>query len=276
MENPADKRPNRSIDDLLKVMAALRDPKSGCPWDLEQSFETIAPYTLEEAYEVADAIERGNMADLKEELGDLLLQVVFHSQMAKEDGQFDFSDVVASICDKMIRRHPHVFATEDAETSQHVARNWESIKETEKAAKRDANEPAHILDDVPVNLPALTQAVKLQKKAARVGFDWPKVENVLEKLREETDELLVEIRNETMDQQAAFEEFGDLLFVYANFARHLQIDPEAALRSANMKFRRRFRRIEEILHAQSSSTDEATLEDMDALWTKAKFEEKSA
>jgi len=276
MERTDDKQSLGSIDDLLKIMAALRDPTSGCPWDLEQSFASIAPYTLEEAYEVADAIERGNMGDLKEELGDLLLQVVFHSQMAQEDGQFDFGDVVSGICDKMIRRHPHVFDASDADTPEHVVRNWEAIKEAEKAAKRDKTEPAHILDDVPVNLPALTQAVKLQKKAARVGFDWPKVEDVLEKLREETDELLAEIRNETVDQQAAFEEYGDLLFVYANFARHLKIDPEASLRSANMKFRRRFRRIEEILHARSSSTDEATLEDMDALWAQAKFEEKSA
>lgn len=277
MDQSSDRKPkDTSIQDLLEIMSALRDPKTGCPWDLEQSFATIAPYTLEEAYEVADAIERGDMDDLREELGDLLLQVVFHAQMAKEDGLFDFGDVVQSICDKMIRRHPHVFAAGDAESSQHVARNWESIKEAEKAAKLDATEAAHILDDVPVNLPALTQAVKLQKKAARVGFDWPKVENVLEKLREETDELLAEIRNETFDEQAAFEELGDLLFVYANFARHLKIDPEASLRSANMKFRRRFRRIEEILHAQSSSPDEASLEDMDALWTQAKFEEKSA
>ena len=276
MDKPSSQKDSVSIQDLLDIMSALRDPKTGCPWDLEQSFSTIAPYTLEEAYEVADAIERGNMTDLKEELGDLLLQVVFHAQMAKEDGLFDFGDVVQSICDKMIRRHPHVFAAGDAETPQHVSRNWEAIKESEKALKHDPSGPAHILDEVPVNLPALIQAVKLQKKAARVGFDWPKVENVLEKLREETDELLAEIRQDDADQQAIFEELGDLLFVYANFARHLKIDPEAALRSANMKFRRRFRRIEEILHAQSSSTDEATLEDMDALWTRAKFEEKSA
>ena len=266
---------NDPIDDLLRIMAKLRDPDTGCPWDLEQNFRSIAPYTLEEAYEVADAIERGDSDDLRDELGDLLLQVVFHAQMAKEEGLFDFDDVVQGICDKMIRRHPHVFATGDGDTPEHVARNWEAIKESEKAAKGASDGPSHILDDVPVNLPALIQAVKLQKKAARVGFDWPQVENVLEKLREETDELLAEIKKDSMDSQAAFEEFGDLLFVYTNFARHLKIDPEAALRSTNMKFRRRFRRIEEILYANASSTAEASLDDMDALWTQAKFEEKT-
>ena len=275
MEDTSTPSHDRSIEDLLIIMSKLRDPETGCPWDLEQTYRTIAPYTLEEAYEVADAIERNHLDGLREELGDLLLQVVFHAQMAKEDGLFDFGDVVKGICDKMIRRHPHVFGEISADTAQHVARNWEAIKEAEKADRGPSDGPRHILDDVPVNLPALTQAVKLQKKAARVGFDWPKVEDVLEKLREETDELLAEIRKDTVDEQAAFEEFGDLLFVYANFARHLKINPEAALRSANMKFRRRFRRIEEILHEKSSSTDEATLDDMDALWNQAKFEEKS-
>ena len=260
----------KTIDDLLAIMAALRDPETGCPWDVEQSFRTIAPYTIEEAYEVADAIEREDMEDLKFELGDLLLQVVFHAQMAKEDGHFDFNDVVSAVSDKMVRRHPHVFGDKERGNSDEVRETWESIKEAERGQK----DSAHILDHVPANLPGLMQAVKLQKKAARVGFDWPLMQNVIDKIHEEWGELTAELERPRRDPQAIFEEFGDLLFVYANLARHLKIDPEVALRTANQKFRRRFKRVEELLQGQDKVPAQSTLEEMDQLWDKAKMEER--
>lgn len=260
------------IDALLAIMAKLRSPEGGCPWDLEQNFATIAPYTIEEAYEVADAIEQGDMGELRDELGDLLFQVVFHAQMASEAGSFTFEDVVRAICEKMIRRHPHVFGDETARSAGAVKGRWEEIKAEEKAAR---GKPAResVLDDVPLALPALTRAVKLQARAARVGFDWPSTAEVLDKLNEEMLELSEEL-TKGGDRDRIEDEFGDLLFVYANLARHLKIDPEAALRRTNAKFRRRFGRIEEKLAAKGISPEQSTLEEMDALWNEAKREER--
>lgn len=262
----------RAIDRLLAIMARLRDPDGGCPWDLEQDFASIAPYTIEEAYEVADAIERGDMDELKDELGDLLLQVVFHAQMATEQGAFGFEDVAAAISDKMVRRHPHVFGDETQREAGAVKGRWEEIKAEERAAKGAA---ASILDDVPLALPALSRAVKLQNRAARVGFDWPKTRMVIEKLNEEMLELSEEIAKGG-DADRLEDEMGDLLFVYANLARHMKIDPEAALRRANAKFRRRFGRIEEKLAALGKRPEDSTLEEMDALWDAAKREERKS
>lgn len=259
------------IDALLEIMARLRDPDGGCPWDLEQTYATIAPYTIEEAYEVADAIEQGDMEGLKDELGDILLQVVFHAQMAKEDGTFEFADVVRAICEKMIRRHPHVFGDEEQRNAGSVKGRWEEIKAEEKAAKGTV--AGSILDDVPHALPALSRAVKLQNRAARVGFDWPDTSQVIDKLNEEMLELSAEVAKGG-DADRLEDEMGDLLFVYANLARHLKVDPEAALRRANAKFRRRFGRIEEKLAAEGRKPEQSTLEEMDALWNEAKREER--
>ncbi|GMV63570.1 MAG: nucleoside triphosphate pyrophosphohydrolase [Parvibaculum sp.] len=259
------------IETLLEIMARLRDPDGGCPWDLEQDFASIAPYTIEEAYEVADAIERGDMDDLKDELGDLLLQVVFHAQMAKEEGRFGFPDVVRAICEKMIRRHPHVFGDEEQRSAGAVKGRWEEIKAEEKAEKGKA--PTSILDDVPLALPALARAIKLQNRAARVGFDWPDTSLVIDKLNEEMLELSAEVAKGG-DADRLEDEMGDLLFVYANLARHMKVDPEAALRRANAKFRRRFGRIEEKLAADGRRPEDSTLEEMDALWNEAKAEER--
>jgi MazG family protein len=230
------------------------------------------PYTIEEAYEVADAVERGDMDDLKDELGDLLLQVVFHAQMAKEAGAFEFEDVVRAICQKMIRRHPHVFGDEDARSAGTVAGRWEEIKADERAAKGKPAS-ASLLDDVPHALPALTRALKLQKRAAQVGFDWPSTVEVLDKLNEEMLELSREVAKGG-DYDRLEDELGDMLFVYANLARHLKVDPEAALRHANAKFRRRFGRIEEKLAAQGRTPEQSSLEEMDAMWNEAKREER--
>lgn len=260
------------IEALLRIMARLRDPDGGCPWDLEQNFSTIAPYTIEEAFEVADAIERGDMADLREELGDLLLQVVFHAQMASEAGLFGFPDVVRAICEKMIRRHPHVFGDEEARSAGMVKGRWDEIKAEERAAKGNASQIS-ILDDVPLALPALARAVKLQARAARVGFDWPSTAEVIDKLNEEMLELSEELAKGG-EHDRIEDELGDLLFVYANLARHLKVDPEAALRRANAKFRRRFSRIEEKLAARGSTPEQSTLEEMDVLWNEAKREER--
>jgi ATP diphosphatase len=252
--------PEGGMPRLLAIMARLRDPVSGCPWDIEQDFASIAPYTIEEAYEVADAIERGAMDDLRGELGDLLFQAVYHAQMADEAGHFDFADVVRAISDKMVRRHPHVFGTESRDKSaDQQTRDWEKLKAAERGT-------ASALDGVAAGLPALTRAVKLQNRAARVGFDWPDVGGVLDKIVEETAEL-VEVRD---DAARAFEEYGDLMFVMANLARHLKIDPEAALRAANAKFTRRFHAIEAALAAEGRSPAESTLAEMDALWDAAK------
>jgi MazG family protein len=263
------------IDDLRRVMARLRDPETGCPWDIEQSFATIAPYTIEEAYEVADAIARGDIDHLKDELGDLLLQVVYHARMAEELGRFDFADVVDGICRKMIRRHPHVFEDASLRAGFQTSGVWERIKAEEKTA-REAGEAGSLVDDVAVALPALTRAVKLQAKAARVGFDWPSLDPVLVKAEEELAELKAaraDADSGTAPTAKVVEEFGDLLFVMANIARHLKIDPEAALRDANVKFMRRFGTIEAALRAEGRSPQDATLEEMDQLWDEAKAEE---
>ncbi len=313
---------------LIEIMAALRTPGTGCPWDLEQTFATIAPYTVEEAYEVADAIERGDLADLKDELGDLLLQVVYHSRMAEEQGAFAFDDVADAISRKMIRRHPHVFGTPEERAAGAAPGFWERLKAEEKAEKKKeraalypgsdpagltpGSEPASLaelatnahgvrpvvpetrvrqggsdpdrrcpslLDDTPLGLPALTRAIKLQNKAARVGFDWPSLAPVFEKMREELAELEAEVAKTIAPSDspagrrpegAIKEEFGDLLFVMANVARHMKIDPEAALRAANAKFTRRFQHIEARLTEQGSSPEHSTLAAMDALWDEAK------
>jgi MazG family protein len=259
----------RPIDRLLAIMAQLRDPETGCAWDLEQSFATIAPYTVEEAYEVADAIERGDLSDLRDELGDLLLQVVFHSRMAQEDGHFAFDDVANAISEKMIRRHPHIFADEAQRTSAEQTVAWEAIKAQERATK---GKTESLLDDVPAGLPALTRAVKLSRRAATVGFVWPTVEQVVDKLDEEVGELKVEI--EARDLAKAREELGDVLFVVANIARTLEIDPEDALRATNAKFARRFRFIEAALRARGRTPETSDLAEMDALWDQAKAAEK--
>jgi tetrapyrrole methylase family protein/MazG family protein/ATP diphosphatase len=250
-------------------MIALRDPDDGCPWDAQQTFATIAPYTVEEAYEVADAIERGDLVDLKEELGDLLLQVVFHARMAEEAGDFAFDDVAAGISDKMIRRHPHVFAEETYDSLSDQKSGWEEIKAQERAKKGRA---ASLLDDVPVGLPALTRAVKLSKRAAKVGFVWPTAEAVIDKLQEEVAELEAEVAAGDLDKARG--ELGDVLFVVANLARHLDVDPEDALRATNAKFARRFQHIERRLAETGRTPDQSDLVEMDALWDEAKAGEK--
>ena len=264
---PSDEKP---IDRLIAIMARLRDPETGCAWDLEQNFATIAPYTVEEAYEVADAIERGDLSDLREELGDLLLQVVFHSRMAQEQGVFAFDDVANAISEKMVRRHPHVFGPESQRTSAEQTHAWEIIKAQERATK---GKNQSLLDDVPTGLPALTRAVKLTARAARVGFDWPDVSFIFDKLREETAELQAEI--ETQDRAKMRDELGDILFVCANLARKLDLEPEDALRSTNAKFARRFQFIEAELAARGKAPADSNLAEMDALWDAAKAAEKA-
>lgn len=259
------------LDQLKAVMIRLRDPDGGCPWDVEQTFASIAPYTVEEAYEVADAIERGDMDDLKSELGDLLFQVVFHARMAEEAGDFAFDDVVQAIIDKLVRRHPHVFAEEAARgTAGAQKARWEDIK----AAERMARAQGGVLDDVPVGLPALTRAAKLTKRAGRVGFDWPSTDEVFDKLAEEVEELRAEIA--AGDMAKAREEMGDLLFVVANLARKLEVEPEDALRTANAKFVRRFGFIEAELQKDGRTPEQSNLAEMDRLWDAAKAAEKPA
>ena len=300
--------PSRDIVRLIEIMAALRTPVTGCPWDLEQTFATIAPYTIEEAYEVADAIARGDLIDLKDELGDLLLQVVYHARLAEEQGAFAFGDVVEAITKKMIRRHPHVFADGAARNPAEVKGSGERIKAEERAEKaaeharltppsprlREEVIPASILADIPVGLPALTRAIKLQDKAAKVGFDWPSLAPVFDKLKEEIAEfeevaLPSDPRGkkegphkpaapgrlaEGESEAAIKEEFGDMLFVMANIARHLKLDPEDALRAANRKFVRRFAHIETCLAGEGKTPSQSTLEEMDALWDEVKANEK--
>lgn len=270
------------LDDLLQLMARLRHPEHGCPWDLKQSYASIVPYTLEEAYEVADAIERGDFDHLPGELGDLLFQVVYYSQLATEEGRFGFAEVVDGITAKLIRRHPHVFPDGDLYAAPDAARleeaavkqRWEELKAEERAAKAEAPEQLSLLDDVPQALPALSRAAKLQKRAAQVGFDWPEALPVLDKVREELDEVL-EAMSEN-DPQAIAEELGDLLFAVANLARHLKVEPEAALRAANGKFERRFRFIEQALREAGRPIENCSLDELDALWGEAKKQEKAA
>jgi nucleoside triphosphate diphosphatase len=269
--------PSRDISRLIEIMAALRTPVTGCPWDLEQNFATIVPYTIEEAYEVADAITRGDFDDLREELGDLLLQVVYHARMAEEQNAFAFGDVVEAITRKMIRRHPHVFADKDGNiTPAGVKSAWERIKAEEKverAARRPPEETTHksLLSSVKAGQPALTRAMELQRKASTVGFDWNDPRAVLAKIREEADEI--EAALDGGDANELAEETGDLLFALVNLARHVGADPETALRGTNAKFERRFGYIEHALSAKGRSLEEATLEEMDALWNEAKVEE---
>jgi ATP diphosphatase len=266
--------PSRDISRLLDIMAQLRTPGSGCPWDLEQDFSTIAPYTIEEAYEVADAIVRGDLDDLRDELGDLLLQVVFHARMAEEQNAFSFGDVVEAITRKMIRRHPHVFADADGKlTPADVKGAWERIKAEEKAeraARRAAEEPSHksLLSSVKAGHPALSRAMELQRKASSVGFDWNDPRAVLHKIREEADEI--EAALDCGDAEELAGETGDLLFALVNLARHVGADPEMALRRTNAKFERRFAYIERAVAAQGRSLESAPLEEMDALWNEAK------
>ena len=269
--------PSRDIIRLIEIMAALRTPGSGCPWDLEQRFETIAPYTLEEAYEVADAIARGDLADLRDELGDLLLQVVFHARMAQEQGAFDFGGVVEAITSKLIRRHPHVFADAGVFSPKQVEGLWDRIKgeeKAERAARSGQLDAAGALAGVPVALPALTRAIKLQVKASKVGFDWNDPMAVLSKIREECDEIKAEITAGNSAKATA--EVGDLLFAVVNLGRHLNADPEAALRAANQKFERRFASIEAALAAKGQRPEESTLAEMDALWDAAKSTERDS
>ncbi len=262
----------KPMDDLIEVMRRLRDPEGGCPWDIEQTFETIAPYTIEEAYEVADAIANGSREDLKGELGDLLLQVVYHSQMAEEEGSFAFDDVAKAITEKMILRHPHVFGDEIVESADAQTDRWEAAKAAERA-KRGNKEPS-ALDGVALPLPALVRAQKLQKRAARVGFDWPDTTGVTEKIAEEATELAEEM--ESGDTEAISEEYGDLLFSVAVLGQHLKVDAEQALIAANRKFERRFRGVEERLRAIGKTPAQSTLKEMDALWDAVKLTEKKA
>jgi ATP diphosphatase len=270
-------KPSREISRLIEIMAALRDPENGCPWDIEQNFSTIAPYTVEEAYEVADAISRGQMDDLREELGDLLLQVVYHAQMAEEAKEFSFGDVVEAITEKMIRRHPHVFGDERARSAGMAKGMWERIKAEEKRLKREARMARGLdpedhgkgfLDGIPVALPALTRALKLQEKAARVGFDWTEVRSILDKIEEEIGELREALSKH--DRAATKDEFGDVLFALVNLGRHLKVDSEAALAGTNEKFRSRFHYVERALNASGRTLDGSTLDEMEELWQRSK------
>ncbi|MEK1942004.1 MAG: nucleoside triphosphate pyrophosphohydrolase [Pseudomonas sp.] len=270
------------LNDLLHLMARLRDPQYGCPWDLQQNYATIVPHTIEEAYEVADAIERGDFDHLPGELGDLLFQVVYYSQLAQEEGRFEFATVVDAITTKLLRRHPHVFPDGDLYGAPDMARlseaavkqRWEEIKAQERAEKAAAPEQLSLLDDVPTTLPALSRAAKLQKRAAQVGFDWPEALPVVDKVREELDEVLEAMS--ANDEEAMAEEIGDLLFVVVNLARHLKADPETALRAANAKFERRFRFIEQVLREQGRDMQACSLEELDSIWAQAKREERTA
>ena len=276
--------PSRNISRLLEIMTALRTPKTGCPWDLEQDFKSIIPYTIEEAYEVADAIERNDMEDLRLELGDLLLQSVYHAQMASEAGDFDFGDVVEGITTKMIRRHPHVFGTEDVSAEQYSAAGmakgtWEKIKAEEKSEQIEARKAkglppkpvkTSILDDVPNTLPSLAVGVKLQQKASKVGFDWNDPKAVISKIREELDEVEAELK--ANDKEKLTDEIGDVLFAMVNLARHLEIDPDTALRSTNQKFRKRFSYIEKNLTKSGEKIEDVDLDTMEDLWKRAKKE----
>lgn len=254
------------MEPLIEIMAKLRDPEGGCPWDIKQTYKTIVPYTLEEAYEVAETIERENYDELKDELGDLLFQVVFYCQLAKEEGRFEFKDVVESICEKLTRRHPHVFGDKDFSTDEQVKGNWEA----EKAKERQQKGEESLLDNVPENLPALTRSNKLQKRCATVGFEWPDVTGAMAKVKEEIEEVEQELHAETVDQEALGEEIGDLFFALVNVSRYLKHNPESLLRAANRKFERRFREVERRTIESGKTLEESSLEEMDALWNEVK------
>ncbi len=271
---PDDPSSTPPIERLKDIMAKLRDPESGCPWDVEQDFATIAPYTIEEAYEVADAIERDDTDDLRDELGDLLLQVIFHARMAEEAGHFNFDDVANSISDKMVRRHPHVFGDVNVESAEAQTMAWEQQKAQERREK-GGSEDVSVLDGVAKGLPALLRSYKLQKRAARVGFDWPDPKSAFKKLEEEMGELSEEIDGGT-DQATLLDEFADVLFCAVNLARKLEIDPEAALRYGNAKFERRFGYVEATLREQGRAPEDCTLAEMDELWDQGKSQEKKS
>ncbi|MFS8181629.1 nucleoside triphosphate pyrophosphohydrolase [Pseudovibrio denitrificans] len=269
--------PSQDIARLIEIMQALRTPETGCPWDLKQNFKTISPYTIEEAYEVADAIEREDLHDLKEELGDLLLQVVYHSRMAEEEDAFAFGDVVEAITKKMIRRHPHVFGDEDQKASGFPKGTWDRIKEEEKQERKQqraqmglTEKLPRFLDEVPSAFPALTEAEKLQHRASKVGFDWGAAEPVLDKIKEEVEELSDEVKAEAPDLAKIEDELGDVLFAIANLARHLEIQPEAALKRTNAKFRRRFAHIEDAAQAENRPLADLSLDEMETHWQAAK------
>ncbi|WEK48968.1 MAG: nucleoside triphosphate pyrophosphohydrolase [Candidatus Kaistia colombiensis] len=271
-------QPSRDIERLIEIMVALRDPVTGCSWDKVQDFHSIAPYTIEEAYEVADAIERGDLVDLEEELGDLLLQVVYHARMAEESGAFAFGDVVMAITSKMIRRHPHVFGSEEARSAGAAKGFWEVVKAEEKRIRAEKRiqagqseaAPTSLLDDVPAGMTALARAVKIQRKASTVGFDWNDPRAVLDKIKEEIGEIEHELDRAVLSRDRVQDEIGDLLFAVANLARHVDVDPDAALRGTNEKVRHRFRHIETSLAAEGRSPAEASLDEMEALWVEAK------
>jgi nucleoside triphosphate diphosphatase len=262
--------PSRDIERLIEIMAALRDPETGCPWDKEQSFATIAPYTVEEAHEVADAIARDDLRDLCDELGDLLLQVVYHARLAEEVGAFEFGDVVEAITTKMVRRHPHVFGDEKARSAGAAKGFWEKIKAEERSQRTSGSAYGSVLDGVPASLPALARAVKLQQKAGSVGFDWNDPRAVLEKLREEIDEVASEVAQDPVAIDRMEDEIGDVLFSVANLARHMSVDPDQALRRTNAKFIARFHFIEDALSAAGRLPADTSLEEMEALWQEAK------
>ncbi|PCD66976.1 nucleoside triphosphate pyrophosphohydrolase [Rhizobium phaseoli] len=273
--------PSKDISRLIEIMAALRHPETGCPWDIEQNFQTIKPYTIEEAYEVSDAIERGDMDDLCDELGDLLLQVVFHARMAEEAGEFSFGDIVNAITTKMIRRHPHVFARSEADTPDAVKIQWDEIKQAEKRERAERRSRRGITEDfkggflgsVQRSFPALTEALKLQERAAKVGFDWSAPEPILDKIEEEIGELRVALRDG--DREKVSDELGDLIFAVVNIGRHVKADPEQALRGTNTKFRRRFNHIENVLEAEGETLEAASLERMEEIWQAAKAIERA-
>ncbi len=259
----------KGLEKLEQIMVMLRDPKHGCPWDIKQTFATIVPYTIEEAYEVADAIEREDFEDLKKELGDLLFQVVFYGQMAKEQDRFDLESIAEAMCDKLISRHPHVFSDAEFDSEEKINANWEQTK----ANERQANDPRQtsVLDDIPLAMPALSRAYKMQKRAASVGFDWPDVTGAFDKIEEEVDEVKAEIA--AGDKQKLAEELGDLYFALTNVTRHLGIKPEDALRAANNKFERRFRQVEAKAHEKQTQLQQMSLQQMDELWDQVKRSE---
>ena len=265
-------RPTRNISTLIQIMAKLRDPNGGCPWDLVQDFQSIKQHTIEEAYEVADAIDRDNMQDLKAELGDLLFQPIYYAQMASENGDFDFGDIVYGICDKLIRRHPHVFGDLDVSDAVDVNANWETIKASERSQKKDSNVAPSVLDDVPIALPALTRANKLAKRAARIGFDWPDANGPLEKVKEEADEVFAEIQSG--NHQKIKEEIGDLLFAVASVARKCDVDPEQALADANRKFARRFQYMEQRCEQSGVEIASAGIKQLELFWEEVRLADK--
>lgn len=256
------------LEQLLEIMSMLRDPENGCPWDQKQTFESIVPHTLEEAYEVADAIENGSANDIKKELGDLLFQTVFYAQLGKEQQLFDFDSIAQAMCDKLIRRHPHVFSDSKFETEQAIKQNWESEKAKERLQNNEDN--ISVLDDIPKALPALSKAYKIQKRAASVGFDWPNVNGAIDKVLEEIQEVQHELQQKQVSQAALADELGDLYFAITNVVRHLSLKPEQVMQQANAKFERRFRAVEKMVAAQNKQVSDVSLDELDKLWEQAK------